>query len=159
MKVLVISAAYPPHRSGEATNAYHLCHNLAQRGIDVDVLTSQGCTDHMHPRIKLYPVMKRWSWTEMPRLTRVLRQSAPDAVLLIYIGWIYHYEFMITFAPTLSKKVLPGVPFVTRFENVMGADPRFTSLLSRLIRKWMVLRDGNRDIEYCYGTLLRDSDR
>jgi glycosyltransferase involved in cell wall biosynthesis len=159
MKVLVISAAYPPHRSGEATNAYHLCHNLAERGVDVDLLTSQGCTDHTHPRIHLYPVMKHWSWAEMPRMTGVLKQSAPDAVLLIYIGWIYHYEFMVTFAPTLCRKLLPGVPFVTRFENVMGADPRLTSFRSRLIRRWMVLRDGNQGIDYCYGTLLRDSDR
>jgi glycosyltransferase involved in cell wall biosynthesis len=159
MKLLVISAAYPPHRSGEATNAYYLCQNLAERGVDVHVLTSRGCTNHTHPRISLYPVMKRWSWAEMPRVTRALKRCGPDAVLLIYIGWVYHYEFMVTYLATLSKKVLPGVPFVTRFENAMGADYRFTSLLSRVFRKWMALRHGNEGIDYGYGTLLRDSDR
>lgn len=159
MKLLVISAAYPPHRSGEATNAYYLCHNLAERGIDVHVLTSQGCVDHTHPRISLSPVMKRWSWAEMPRMARAIKRCAPDAVLLIYIGWVYHYEFMVTYGPTLCRRVLPGVPFVTRFENAMGADYRFTSLPSRLFRKWMALSQGNESIDYCYGTLLRDSDR
>ena len=159
MKLLVISAAYPPHRSGEATNAYHLCHNLAERGVDVHVLTSQGCMDHMHPRISLYPVMKYWSWSEMPRMAQILKRCAPHAVLLIYIGWVYHYEFMITYAPTLCRKVLPGVPFVTRFENAMGADYRFTSFPSRLFRKWMALKHGNEGMDYCYGTLLRDSAR
>ncbi|MCI0463889.1 MAG: glycosyltransferase family 4 protein [Gemmataceae bacterium] len=159
MKLLVISAAYPPHRSGEATNAYHLCHNLAETGVDVHVLTSQGCTDHPHPRITLHPVMKHWSWGEMGRMRRVFKRCAPDAVLLIYIGWVYHHQFMITYAPTLCKKVLPGVPFVTRFENTMGADHRFTSFGSRLFRKWMAVRYGKTGTDYCYGTLLRDSDR
>lgn len=159
MKLLVISAAYPPHRSGEATNAYYLCQNLAERGVDVHVLTSQGCINHTHPRISLYPVMKRWSWAEMPRMARALKRCGPDAVLLIYIGWVYHYEFMVTYAATLCRKVLPGVPFVTRFENAMGADYRFTSLLSRVFRKWMAVRHGNEGIDYGYGTLLRDSDR
>jgi len=77
MKLLVISAAYPPHRSGEATNAYHLCHNLAERGVDVHVLTSQGCMGHMHPRISLYPIMKYWSWSEMPRMAHPQRLRAP----------------------------------------------------------------------------------
>ena len=159
MKLLVISAAYPPHRSGEATNAFYLCQNLADRGVDVHILTSQGCTHHVHPRISLYPVMKHWSWSEMPRLAMTLKHCAPDAVLLIYLGWVYQYQFMVTFAPTLSKKLLPGVPFVTRFENAMGADPRYTSLFSRAVRKLMAWMDSKEDVDYCYGTLLRDSDR
>jgi len=159
MKLLVISAAYPPHRSGEATNAFYLCQNLADRDVDVHLLTSQGCTHHVHPRISLYPVMKHWSWSEMPRLAMILKHCAPDAVLLIYLGWVYQYQFMITFAPTLSKKLLPAVPFVTRFENAMGADPRYISLLSRAVRKLMARMNSKEGVDYCYGTLLRDSDQ
>jgi glycosyltransferase involved in cell wall biosynthesis len=159
MKLLVISAAWPPHRSGEATNAYHLCHNLAERGSDVHVLTSQGASELPHPRVHLHPVMRRWSWGEMSRMTGVMKQCAPDAVLMIYIGWVYHYEFMATFAPTLAARTLPGVPFVTRFENAMGADFRHTSLPSRLFRKWMAVKHGRQGIDYCYGTLLRDSSK
>jgi glycosyltransferase involved in cell wall biosynthesis len=159
MKLLVISAAYPPHRSGEATNAFYLCQNLANRGVDVHVLTTQGSAIRPHPRITLHAVMKHWSWLEMPRMSRVLKECAPDAVLLIYIGWVYQYEFMVTFAPTVCKELLPGVPFVTRFENAMGADPRRTSAFARIIRKWMARRKGDAGVDYCYGTLLRDSDR
>lgn len=40
MKVLVISAAYPPFYAGEATNALFLCRQLVDRKLDVHVLTS-----------------------------------------------------------------------------------------------------------------------
>ena len=159
MKLLVISAAYPPHRSGEATNTFYLCQHLADNGIDVHVLTSRNCIDPGHPRIRLYPVMRQWSWMEMPRLISAMKHCAPDVVLLIYIGWIYNDEFMITFAPTIAKRALPGVRFVTRFENAVGADARHVSAFSRAVRKAMASLEHNRDIDYCYGTLLRDSDR
>jgi polysaccharide biosynthesis protein PslF len=158
VRVLVISGAYPPHRSGEATNAFYLCQNLAERGLDVHVLTTRDSSAHPHPRITVYPVMREWSWREMPRLARALRRCKPDAVLLFYIGWIYRYQFMITFAPSLAKRLLPGVPFVTRFENAMGADPRRTGLVARTIRR-LVASIAGKDVDYCYGTLLRDSDR
>jgi glycosyltransferase involved in cell wall biosynthesis len=157
MRVLVVSGAYPPHRSGEATNAFYLAQRLADRGVDVDVLTSQGAVAHAHPRITLHPVMRTWSWGEMPRLGRVLTRCRPDAVLLVYIGWIYRYQFMVTFLPTLVRKVLPGVPVVTRFENAMGADPRHTGLAARGLRRLMAAAVGPGDVDYCYGTLLRDS--
>jgi glycosyltransferase involved in cell wall biosynthesis len=88
-----------------------------------------------------------------------VRSCAPDAVLLIYIGFMYRYQFMITFLPTFMKRMLSGVPFVTRFENVMGADPRKTTLSARLIRKAFALVDRRGEVNYGFGTLLRDSDR
>jgi polysaccharide biosynthesis protein PslF len=158
VRLLVISGAYPPHRSGEATNAFYLCQNLAERGLDVHVLTSQESVAHPHPRITLYPVMRDWSWREMPKLARMVRRSRPDAILLFYIGWIYPHQFMVTFAPFLAKRLLPGVPFVTRFENPMGADIGHTRVATRGIRKVMALLAGQ-NVDYGYGTLLRDSDR
>ena len=157
MRVLVVSGAYPPHRSGEATNAFYLAQHLADRDVDVDVLTSQGAAAHAHRRITLHPVMQTWSWGEMPRLARVLTRCRPDAVLLVYIGWIYRYQFMVTFLPSLARKLLPGVPVVTRFENAMGADPRHTGLVARGLRKLMAGVVGPGDVDYSYGTLLRDS--
>jgi glycosyltransferase involved in cell wall biosynthesis len=77
----------------------------------------------------------------------------------MYIGWIYQYQFMVTFLPTFVKRVLPGVPFVTRFENVMGADPGRTSLVARTVRKLLATADRRGNVNYGFGTLLRDSDR
>jgi glycosyltransferase involved in cell wall biosynthesis len=159
MKVLCISGAFPPMPSGESTNAFYLSRHLADRGIDVHVLTTKGCATANHPGVTVHPIMRNWSWSEAPRLAKFLKHAAPDVVFMLYLGWIYNYQFMMTFAPTISKRLLPHVPFVTRFENAMGADPRHTSLLARAIRKGMARWDAGRNVDYCFGTLLRDSDR
>jgi glycosyltransferase involved in cell wall biosynthesis len=158
VKVLMISAAFPPQASGEATNAYHLCQRLAERGLDVHVLTCQGHTPPPQPGITVHPLMRRWSWAEVSRLGRFLKQCAPDAIYLMYLGWTYDFQFMSTFIPTIAKRVLPGVPFVTRFENIGGAGPQTNSLASKIIRKGLATLDQRGSVDYQFGTLLRDSD-
>jgi glycosyltransferase involved in cell wall biosynthesis len=158
MKLLLVSAAFPPHRSGEATNAFFLSREIAARGIEVDVLTTRGATESDRAGVRVHPIMRDWSWSEIVRLRRFVKRAQPDAILLMYIGWTYRFEFMITFAPTVLKTMLPGVPFVTRFENAMGADPRHTSVLSRAVRKIVASSGSRGDVDYSFGTLLRDSD-
>lgn len=160
MKVLVISAAYPPFHAGEATNTYFLCKQLADRKLDVHVLTSQGCTGTGEPGITVHPIMDQWSWAEIPRFKAFLKRCAPDAIYLMYLGVMYHYHPMITFTPTIAKKLFPHVPFVTRFENVRAcSDPSRMSMVSRVFRKYVVQEwAGRGGVSYNFGTLMRDSD-
>lgn len=159
MKVLVISAAYPPMHAGEATNTYHLCRQLAERGIEVHVLTAVGNIGTDDHRIHVHPIMQTWGWLELLRVRFFLKHCAPDAVFLMYIGLMYKFHPMVTFLPTLSKDLFPCVPFVTRYESAfVGADPSKTSFVSRLFRKLMVQWAGGKDVAYSSGTLLRDSD-
>lgn len=159
MKVLVISAAYPPMHAGEATNTYHLCRQLVARGVDVHVLTSVGNIGTNADWIHVHPIMQDWDWSEMVRARAFLKACAPDAVLLMYIGLMYRYHPMVTFLPTLCKALFPNIPFVTRYESAfVGADPSKTSFTSRVFRRLMVRWAGKRDVAYSSGTLLRDSD-
>jgi len=159
MRVLVISGAFPPMRIGEADHAFHLCRYLAKRKLDVHVLTTQTNGVASDPDIEVYPIMRNWSWLDLPRLVIFLRHCAPDAVLLIYLGMIYNFHPMITFLPTISKILLPKVPFVAQFEAASGALPRRTSVVSRALRKGIAECAGGRNVDYRFGTLLRDSDR
>lgn len=145
-------------QAGEATNAYHLCQHLVERGLSVHVLTSEGHAPTLDPQITVHPLMRRWSWAEAPRLSRFLRECAPDVIYLMYLGWTYDFQFMSTFIPTIAKRVLPSVPFITRFENIGGAGPQANSLASRIIRKALVSLDQRGNVDYHFGTLLRDSD-
>lgn len=159
MKVLVISAAYPPMHAGEATNTYHLCRQLVEHGIDVHVLTSISNVGTNDPRIRVHSIMQTWGWFELIRIRSFLKSCAPDAVFLMYIGLMYNFHPMVTFLPTLCKRLSQNVSFVTRYESAfVGADPSKTSLLSRLFRKLMVRWAGTTDVAYSSGTLLRDSD-
>lgn len=159
MKVLVISAAYPPMHAGEATNTYHLCRQLAERDIEVHVLTSIGNAGTNDARIRIHPIMQSWGWAELFRVRAFLKDCAPDAVLLMYIGLMYKFHPMVTFLPTLCKRFFPDVPFITRYESAfVGADPSKMGVASRAIRKLMVRWAGTKDVVYSSGTLLRDSD-
>ena len=158
MRVLVISGAFPPMRIGEATNTFYLCQQLAGRGLDVYVLTTERNGGPTGLPFNVYGVMRDWSWSELPRFTKVLRRCSPDAVLLMYIDFIYNDHPMITFAPTVSRRLLPRAPFITRFENpTIGS--RQASLLTRCIRKCVMRWAGTKNVDYRFGTLLRDSQR
>ncbi|MFL6711434.1 MAG: FkbM family methyltransferase, partial [Sulfurifustis sp.] len=156
MKVLIVSA-YPPDPAPEANHALHISEHLARSGLDVHVLCKKGSIAAPQSGIVVHAVMENWDWPEAPRLQQCLREARPDVVLLLYIGWVFRHEPMITYLPTFCRQVLPGVPCITQFENVdKGAPTR--SLAARLRRKGMQLRAG-RGAHALFGTLLRDSAR
>jgi glycosyltransferase involved in cell wall biosynthesis len=155
MKVLVI-APFPPYKAPEADHAFGLCEQLADQGLDVDVITQQGSVASRHPRVTVHPIMRKWSWSELPRLARTMRRCSPDAVLLFFLYWAYDHP-MITFVPTVAKRLLPRAQFVTLFEEA-EADSSRTPFLARAVRKVMKLWAGSKDVDYGLGTLLRDSD-
>ncbi len=158
-KIAVITV-FPPNGAPEADHAFHLCEHLADTGLKVDVVTEVGSVASRHAGIVVHPVMCDWSWRELPRLTRLLLNCRPDAVLLLYLGWIYNHHPMITFAPTLVKRLLPATPFVTLFEGADGALTidgltRPVRALRRAAAQWA----GADGVDYHFGALMRDSDR
>jgi len=155
MKILVISAAFPPMKVGEAEHALHLCHRLNQRGFDVHVLTTKRETTTDAP-FKVHAIMPHWLWRDLPRLASFLRHCSPDAVLLIYSDRDYNCHPMITYAPSISKALLPSVPFVTQFETEHVS--RQVSIPARAILK-LLSRSAARWIDYLFGTLLSQSER
>jgi polysaccharide biosynthesis protein PslF len=159
MRLLVISGAFPPMRVGEADHALQLCWQLAERGHDVHVLTTKGCLNPEGVNFSVHPIMPSWKWPDLPKFMRFLARCSPDGVILMYIGTIYNDHPMMTFAPTLSKIILPSVPFVTQFENTEGAYLYGASLGARCVRKAVALCVGAKRVDYSFGTLLSDSDR
>ena len=156
MKILVISAAFPPVKAGEADHAMHLCQRLAERGFDIHLLTTKRDVKTLCVPFKVHPVMPNWLWPEMPRLARFLKNCAPDAVLLIYSDRDYDSHPMITFASSLSKALLPSVPFVTQLETEYIS--RQASVPTRAILKTASKLVGARRLDYVFGALLSKSD-
>ena len=157
MKILVISGAFPPMSFAEAGHTLHLCQHLARRDVDVHLLTTRGAVTEGLP-FNVHPIMRDWSWRDLPRFVRFMKQCSPDAVLMIYIQLIYNDHPMTTFAPTICKFALPGIPFVAQFENAMGVRANPWSLVTRLIRRIAKGWVGAEGADYEFGTLLRDSD-
>ena len=146
-------------QAGEADHTLHLCQRLAAHGLDVHLLTTRRAQKVSALPFKIYPMIRSWSWPDLPQLALCLKRCSPDVVLLFYIGWIYNYHPMITFATSISRTLLPHVPFITQFANAIGANPEQSSLVARVIRKAVAMWAGKKGLDYRYGTLLRDSDR
>jgi glycosyltransferase involved in cell wall biosynthesis len=159
MKLLIISAAFPPVRAGESDHVFYLAKHLAERGVEVHVLTTRGNGASSDLPFKVHPIMRNWSWTDLAILARFLMQCRPDGILLEYSGWIYNDHPMITFAPTISKRLLPRCTFVTQFGVLEGSTPSEKSFLVRACRKAAALIASREGVDYSLGTLLRDSDR
>jgi hypothetical protein len=102
MRVLIITV-FPPDPAPEANHALHISEHLAEVGLDVHVLCKKGSTAATRQDIVVHPVMDGWTWSDLPTMTKCLRQSRPDVVLLLYLGWIYRFEPMITFLRVRSK--------------------------------------------------------
>ena len=153
----MITAAFPPVRAGESDHAFQLCRRIAERGIDVHVVTTKGCGVAAEVPFNFYPVMEKWSWADGTRLCRLVMRHQPAAVLLIYSGWLYNDEPMITFAPTFIKRLNGNRPFVTQMEIDLPSG--CSTLYKRMARKLAQYAWGPQGVEYGFGTLLRDSDR
>jgi glycosyltransferase involved in cell wall biosynthesis len=158
MKILVISAAFPPMRAGEADHAMHLCQRLAERGFEIHLLTTKRNMATNGIPFKVHPIMPHWLWPDLPRLAKFLKNCAPDAVLLIYSDRDYDCHPMITFASSLSKALLPTVPFVTQMETEY-ISRQGASIPTRAILKIASGLAGARRLDHVFGTLLSKSDR
>ena len=121
------------------------------------MLTSRANLGHPRMPFAVHPIMRDWSWKDLPRLAGFFRKNKPDAILLMYSGWIYNSHPMITFASTVAKRVLPGIPFVTQLEIEEGENWR--SPITRALRKGAQYLAGSSGVDYHFGTLLRDSTR
>src|SRR5215510_1569544 len=158
MKVLIISAAFPPMRAVEADHTLYLSQYLAARGLDIHIVTTKknGIPDDFP--FKVHPIIENWTWSALPHLRRFVKRWTPQAILLMYSGWLYNDHPMVTFIPTFLKMLLPGVSFVTQFE--IESISRQFSLPTRLMLKAVRHGAGSENTDYfVFGTLLRHSDR
>ena len=162
MKLVVVSSHYPPLRSPESAHTLLLCEQLAARGVMVDLLTSKLPPGFPAPKgFRLHTQMKAWGGLELLTLVLSIWRLRPDAVLLIYIDWIYGCNPMVTFLPAVFRRLRPGMPIVTQFENesglTSGRAPSGTK--SRLVNWFLKVLAGRRGLHPIYGALLRDSRR
>lgn len=159
MKVVLITAAFPPMKAGEAEHMHHLYAQLRQRGVTTSVVTSHGYGRIGYEAAEVSSAIKHWTWLDLLPLGQELQRIRPDAILLYYIGWIYHHHPMVTYLPTVAKRLLPQCRFVTMFAYPEGSGGDSMGIGARLGRKLVSKWAGEEGSDYEFGTLLRDSDR
>lgn len=145
-------------KSGGAHYAFHFAQNLAARGADVHVLTSQIAGVELPEDVRVHPLMRDWSWRELPKLLRLARRLRPDVINLHFHGVIYNNNPMITFALTPLKWMLRRTRVVTLIEYPIGIKFELTYSPVSFLYRAAAHAFGTRDLDSEYGTILRDSD-
>lgn len=156
MRILIISPAFPPLRSGGADFTYCLAKELSQASLDVHVLTSSGLSCDKIPNV--HAVMPDWGWRSMNACLNAVAAIKPDVVDIHFTGWVYHDHPMVTFLATAIKRRHPHVRVITHIESLGGVKRQASSLPTAAIRMLVSLWAGREYIGFDYGTLLRDSD-
>lgn len=158
MRVLIISATFPPVKSGGANYAFHFAQNLAARGADVHVLTSRIEGVPEGPGVRVHPLMRDWSWREAAKLLRLARRLRPDVVNLHFHGLLYHNHPMMTVALTPLRRMLPRARVVTLVEYPVGIELDLSGRAARAAYRAAAHAVGPAGLDRSYGTILRDSD-
>jgi glycosyltransferase involved in cell wall biosynthesis len=161
MRVTVICGMVPPSAAPEGVTAVMSCAHLAARGCEVTLLTSEAASAGLperwrNPAVEFRPSVRDWTWAGVPSLRRELKRSRPDAVVLMYIGYLYGRHPMMTFLPSLCRRLKPRPRVLVEFSNVQAAEP--SGIGARAGRKLAERLVGRRGVNWRYGTLLRDSD-
>jgi hypothetical protein len=78
MSPLILCSHYLPRPSPESAHTLLLCEQLAARGIEVDLLTSELLPDFPAPKgFRRHGPMKSWGWRQFPSLLFSIRRLRP----------------------------------------------------------------------------------
>jgi len=154
---LIISAAFPPIKSGGSDYAMRLADLMAVRGLDVHVLTSTkaGLANGTYA---VLPQIQKWDWTELSKCCAAIKQINPDIIDIHFTGWIFNDHPMITFLPSFIHRILPSAHVSVHIETLSGVIRERSTTLDAAVRYIVSLAMGREGINYEYGSLIRDCD-
>ncbi len=109
MRVVLVSAEYPPMEGGVGDYTRRLALALRQQSVDAAVLASAGAIGRDEDRLEVYPLVRRWGWGSLVTIARFLRQRRFDVVHLQYQTGAYRMHPAVHFLPGLLRR-LPHTP-------------------------------------------------
>jgi glycosyltransferase involved in cell wall biosynthesis len=93
MRILLISASYPPARGGVADYTQHLARAIADLGHEVRVLTSReprpAQADDDHAAVEIIRAVPRWDLAGLGAIVRTALQFKPELIGLQYVPMMY----------------------------------------------------------------------
>lgn len=103
MKVLHISGAFPPMKCGVGDYLYRLLSEMGKMpNLDISLITSTGCIEQMQG-VSIYPIIKRWDFTALPQIIKIVKEIRPDIVHIQYPTIGYKKYLFPSFLPILLK--------------------------------------------------------
>jgi glycosyltransferase involved in cell wall biosynthesis len=114
MRVVLLSAEYPPMEGGIGDYTRRLALALRERELGVALLTTAGATGLPGDPLEVYPLVPGWGWGCLGTISRFLQQHRPDVVHLQYQTGAYRMHPAIHFLPgSLCRRPAPPRLVVT----------------------------------------------
>lgn len=158
LRWVILSPVFPPFRAAEADYCATFAEQLSARGYSVTVITSPRLRSEKEPSAyRVLPLMKKWNWLSAWRLYRTIVSLRPDRVVILYLGWIYFQQTMITWMPTFLR--VRGIACSTIFYNCYGVSHSETGVFNRLFHRVLKWWAKDKSLPLEFGGMLRDSDR
>ncbi len=100
MRVLLISAEYPPTPGGVGDYTALLAKHLAEAGATVSVLTSGRGEMSRSGDVTIFPVVRRWDWSVARVVRETVARARPDVLHLQYQTGMYGMHPAINLLPS-----------------------------------------------------------
>lgn len=136
MRVVLVSAEYPPMEGGVGDYTRRLALALRGEGLEVAVLTSAGAGGLPGDDLEVHPRVRNWGWGSLPALVRFLRGCRPEVVHLQYQTGAYRMHPAIHFLPEALRFLSPPPDLVVTMHDLRL--PYLFPKAGRL-RSWVVL--------------------
>jgi glycosyltransferase involved in cell wall biosynthesis len=139
-KLLVITGTWPPMRCGVGDYTQELCRHLADRGWDVQVLTSRAANCLDHPGVTVHAEIDSWSWPLWGCVSRKIRALQPEVINFQWPTAAYGRSLAVNGLPFFLRRIFPHLGLVTTLHELRYFKPwtRF--------RAWPALRFSQRII-------------
>lgn len=157
-KVALITAEFPPSTSGGADYALLLGQHLAERNLEVHVITTKRDRSQDAANMRIHAVARDWGWRDLAAVSSVLHQIDPDVINLHFSGFLYNDHPMITMLPLIARRRFAKARFVTLFEAAIGTRAYLQPRLIRYLHRAMSMLPRGVGIDYSFGALLSHSD-
>lgn len=120
MRILILSADYPPMHSGMGDYACHLISALKTRGHSVAVLTSRDITSSTadpSDDIFVYRTVPSWNNESWPAVRRAVEVFTPDIFHIQFMTTTFNYEIFVHSLPKRLKNAFPSLRVITTYHE------------------------------------------
>ncbi len=104
VRVLFITGEFPPMQGGVGDCTNEIALSLAQRGVDVSVLTTATENSSLIPHpssLQILCLIDKWNWSALSQIRRAIVETNADVFHIQYQTGAFGMHPMINFAPRL----------------------------------------------------------
>ncbi len=136
MRIGIITGEYPPLEGGVGDFTRQLALALHALGHELHVLTTAGERPgkNFDPPLTVHREIEDWGWGSHTRLTRWIREVAPDVVNVQYQAAAYQMKGGITLYPRWQRRHI-SVPLVVTYHDLL---PPYLFPKAGPLRHWSV---------------------